>query len=511
MTFSMVNTIWAIVPPLIAIALALITKEVLSSLLVGIIAGALFYTNFNLINMLNTMFSLMGEKIGDNATIILFLCLLGILVVLMTKAGGAKAYGEWAQKKIKTRRGAMLATSALGAIIFVDDYFNCLTVGTVMRPVTDSHKISRAKLAYIIDATAAPVCIIAPISSWAVSVGSTIEGAGIGKGFQYFLATIPYNLYALLTIAMVIALSCMKFDFGKMRKFEENAIINGDVHSNDGSKQTQSMGEIEVSDKGGVIDLVLPVISLIVLSLAAMMYTGYETCVADGIEVSIINLFGNASVNIAIVMGAFVAICITMVLYLSRKVITFDEFMKSVPDGIKSMVPAISILVLAWTLSGICSIMQTGDYIGGVIERSGMTLSILPAIIFIVAGALAFATGTSWGTFGILIPIIVAIFGGNASELLLITVSATLAGAGFGDHISPISDTTILSSTGAECNHIDHVSTQIPYAAIVASCCFVSYLITGFVQSAIVAIAVGAVLLAITLIALRMKFGKDAE
>ncbi|MFI3128949.1 MAG: Na+/H+ antiporter NhaC family protein [Bacillota bacterium] len=509
MSFSMVNTIWAIVPPLIAIALALITKEVLSSLLVGIISGALFYTNFNLINMLNTMFSLMGEKIGDNATIILFLCLLGILVVLMTKAGGAKAYGEWAQKKISSRSGAMLATSALGAIIFVDDYFNCLTVGTVMRPVTDAHKISRAKLAYIIDATAAPICIIAPISSWAVSVGSTITETGISNGFAYFLQTIPYNLYAILTIIMVLSLSIMKFDFAKMKKYEENALVHGDIHSNDGSKQTHAMESVEISDKGGVIDLVLPVVSLIILSLAAMMYTGYENCVADGITPTVIEIFGNASVNIAIVMGAFVAICLTMVLYLSRKIISFESFMSSVPEGIKSMVPAISILVLAWTLSGICSLMETGTYIGGVIETSGMTLSILPAIIFLVAGGLAFATGTSWGTFGILIPIVVAIFGGVESELLLITISAVLAGAVFGDHISPISDTTILSSTGAECNHIDHVSTQIPYASVVAACCFISYLVTGFVQSPIVALGLGIVMLAGTLAFIKIKSGKS--
>lgn len=482
----MANTIWAILPPLIAIVLALITKEVLSSLMVGILTGALFYSNFNVIETMNVTFDIMGTKMGDNASIILFLAFLGIIVVLVTKAGGSRAYGEWAGKKIKTKSGAMLATSALGAIIFVDDYFNCLTVGTVMQPVTDAHNVSRAKLAYIIDSTAAPVCIIAPISSWAVAVGSTIQdvGADVGitNGFSAFMQTIPYNLYALLTILMVIILSVFAFDFGKMKKFADKA-DQGDT----GREVVHKIEEVTVSEKGKVYDLLIPILCLIFLSLAMMVYTGIQACNADGIAVNVINIFGNCNVNISIVIAAFISIIISMVLYIPRKIMSFTEFMKSITEGIKSMVPAIIILILAWTLSGICAsdYLQTGDYVGGLIAESGMSLMFIPPIIFIVAGVLAFATGTSWGTFGILIPIIVAIFGnaGQAGELLTITISATLAGAVFGDHISPISDTTILSSTGAGCNHLDHVSTQIPYALLVAGVCLVGYIIAGIVQS----------------------------
>ena len=508
----MENTFWALLPPLIAIALALVTKEVLSSLLVGIIAGALFYSNFSLINSLTVMFEIMGLKIGDNASVILFLCFLGVLVVLMSKAGGSRAYGEWAQKKIKSRSGAMLATSALGAIIFVDDYFNCLTVGTVMRPVTDSHKISRAKLAYIIDSTAAPICIIAPISSWAMAVGSTIETTGIENGFSYFIQTIPFNIYAILTLISVIAFSVLKLDFGKMKKYEQNA-MNGDIHSLDKGKEIQAMESVEVSSKGKVMDLVIPVVLLIVISIGAMLFTGYEGIIAqnaDGgnLAVNIITLFGNANVNMSIVVAAFVTIILTMLLYLPRKIISFQEFMESVTQGIKSMVPAISILVLAWTLSGVCEYLQTGEYVGRLIEQSGISLNFLPAIIFAVAGVLAFATGTSWGTFTIMIPIVVIIFAGVSPDVMLVSISATLAGAVFGDHISPISDTTILSSTGAECNHIDHVSTQIPYATMVAGCSFITYIVAGFVPNVFLSLGIGITLLSMCIIFLKIRDNK---
>ncbi len=478
---EMVNTIWAILPPLIAIALALITKEVYSSLMIGIIAGALFYTNFEILGAFNTIFDLMGEKIGGNAAIILFLCFLGVIVVLMTKAGGSRAYGRWASTKIKSKSGALLATSALGALIFVDDYFNCLTVGTVMRPVTDNYKISRPKLAYIIDSTAAPICIIAPVSSWAIAVGGTIEDAGIANGFQVFMSTIPFNLYAIATLVTVISLSLLLFDFGKMKKFETGEIVSESVaeksESNDNS----------ISEKGRVFDLVIPIAVLIVSVIGLMVITGIQGCQSaeTPIALTITNIFGNCAVNNSMVIGSFLTIIVMLVLYVPRKLMSFNDFMKSMIEGIKSMIPAIAVLTLAWTLSGICSsdYLQTGNYVGELIRKSGMGLQLIPAIIFLVAGALAFATGTSWGTFGILIPILVVIFGGHDAQLLTITISATLAGAVFGDHISPISDTTILSSAGADCNHIDHVSSQIPYAGTVAGCCFIGYIVAGFVQN----------------------------
>ena len=504
----MENTIWAILPPLIAIGLALLTKEVLSSLMVGILAGALMFADFNVIHAMETTFSIMGTKIGDNASIIMFLAFLGVIVVLVTKAGGSRAYGMWASKKIKSKRGALLATSALGAIIFVDDYFNCLTVGTVMRPVTDAHNVSRAKLAYIIDSTAAPICIIAPISSWAVAVGGTIDEAVAGtsveitNGFATFLQTIPYNLYAILTIVMVVGLSVFLFDFGKMKKANTSHELGEDQ-----SEVVHKLDEMEISEKGTVWDLVLPILVLIFSALSMMVYTGMVGVKEQGIAMNIINIFGATSVNISIVIAAFITILFSMAMYIPRKVMKFNDFMGSITEGIKSMVPAICILVLAWTLSGICDkdYLMTGDFVGGVIRESGMSLMLIPGIIFLVAGGLAFATGTSWGTFGILIPIIVTIFSnsGQSGELLIITISATLAGAVFGDHISPISDTTILSSTGAECNHIDHVKTQMPYAILVAGACFVGYIVAGVVQNWYVPLAVSLVLLVVALFVIK--------
>lgn len=466
----MEQTFWTIAPPIIAIVLALLTKEVYFSLMAGIIAGALMYTNFNVIGAIETTFSIVSDKVGGNMNIIIFLVLLGMLVALMNKSGATRAYGKWATRSIKSKRGALAATSALGALIFVDDYFNCLTVGTVMRPVTDAHKISRAKLAYIIDATAAPVCIIAPISSWAAAVGSSLpEGSAI-DGFSLFLQTIPFNLYALLTLAMIVFLIITNFDFGSMKKSLA-------LEEKNGIDVAQSKDDIVVvNENGKILDLVLPICFLIVLCIAAMLYTGG---IFEG--ANIVDAFANCNSSLSLALGSFFAIILTFLLYIPRKVITFTQFADSLAEGFKAMVPAILILTFAWTLSGICSedYLNLGGFVSNFVASSNMSLTLLPAIFFLVALGLAFATGTSWGTFAILIPIVVAIFADSASHLMVVTVSAILAGAVCGDHVSPISDTTILSSTGAQCNHISHVSTQMPYALLVAGCCFVGYVVSG--------------------------------
>lgn len=476
-----VGTIWAILPPIIAIALALITKEVYSSLFIGIFTGALLYTNFNVIGSLETIFNIMGEKVGGNICIIIFLVFLGVLVNLMSRSGASKAYGNWASRSIKSKRGALLATSGLGALIFVDDYFNCLTVGTVMSPVTDRYKITRAKLAYIIDATAAPVCIIAPISSWAAAVGSSLPDDSAIDGFNLFLRTIPFNFYALLTIIMILFIMILDFDFGKMKRYNtENAIAvkNDDTMNGNGS--------------GRVYDLVLPIVFLICSCIFFMLYTGG---IFEG--VGIVNAFADCSSSLSLALGSFVTIIFTFLLYLPRKVVSFTEFSESLTDGFKAMVPAIMILTLAWSLSGICSenFLDAGGYVASIVQSYNISFAVLPVVFFVIALGLAFATGTSWGTFGILIPIILSVFNGVDSTLLVIAVSASLAGAVCGDHISPISDTTILASTGANCNHIDHVSTQIPYALLVAGCAAVAYVVAGYTESLIISFGVGVVLL----------------
>ncbi len=466
----MEQTFWTIAPPIIAIVLALLTKEVYFSLMAGIVAGALMYTNFNVIGAVETTFSIVSDKVGGNMNIIIFLVLLGMLVALMNKSGATRAYGKWATRSIKSKRGALAATSALGALIFVDDYFNCLTVGTVMRPVTDAHKISRAKLAYIIDATAAPVCIIAPISSWAAAVGSSLPEGSVIDGFSLFLQTIPFNLYALLTLAMIVFMIITNFDFGSMKKSlaleEKNGI--------DAAQSKDDM--VVVNENGKILDLVLPICFLIVLCIAAMLYTGG---IFEG--ANIVDAFANCNSSLSLALGSFFAIILTFLLYIPRKVITFTQFADSLAEGFKAMVPAILILTFAWTLSGICSedYLNLGGFVSNFVASSNMSLTLLPAIFFLVALGLAFATGTSWGTFAILIPIVVAIFADSSSHLMVVTVSAILAGAVCGDHVSPISDTTILSSTGAQCNHISHVSTQMPYALLVAGCCFVGYVVSG--------------------------------
>ncbi len=474
--------IWSVVPPLIAITLALITKEVISSLVLGILSGTIIYSihmGIGIAGVFSTTTTLMADKIGANASIILFLALLGALVAVVTRAGGSKAYGQWASKKIRSRTGAQLATSGLGVLIFVDDYFNCLTIGTVMRPVTDSHRISRAKLAYIIDSTAAPVCIIAPISSWAASVISQMEGTGL-NGMESFIQTIPYNLYALLTIVMVVVLSVTKLEFGPMKLFEKNAIENGDLHSGSSKGVDDELASMKVSEKGKVLDLIIPIAALIVACIFSMLYIGgyFEggMTLAEG--------FGNTDAGLSLALGGFIALLVAFLLLVPRKVLSFKDFMDSIVTGVKSMVPAFVILALAWTISGVCrDLLNTGLYVGNLVAESNMPVALIPAINFLVACFLSFSMGTSWGTFGILIPIVAVICQQVAPDLMIVSLSATLAGAVFGDHCSPISDTTILSSTGAGCNHIDHVSTQIPYALVVAACCLVGFIVAGLTTS----------------------------
>lgn len=488
-------TFWALLPPIIAIILALLTKEVYVSLMLGIITGALLYTKFNVIASIETTFDIMGEKIGSNVDILIFLVMIGIIVALITSSGASKAYGNWATKTIKSKRGALLATSCLGALIFVDDYFNCLTVGTVMRPVTDRYKITRAKLAYIIDATAAPICIIAPISSWAAAVGSSLpEGSNI-DGFSLFLKTIPYNIYALFTIVFVLFLIITGIDFSKMKKYEDSLV--------EAEKDTE---EEKVVGKGKVVDLVLPIAFLIVSCIVSMLYTG-------GLfkGVSVVNAFADCNASRALVIGSFITIVFTFVLYIPRKVINFSDYCSSFVNGFKAMTPAIMILCMAWTLSGICSeeYLNIGGFVNSVIGTDSVIGTFLPVVFFLISMGLAFATGTSWGTFGILIPIAVAVFGNG--EMLTLCVASILSGAVCGDHISPISDTTILSSAGADCKHIDHVATQIPYAMIVAACSFVGFLFAGILDNGIIGLTAGGVCLVIVMTVIFMKYRVKSE
>ena len=475
-------TVFALLPPVVAIALALITKEVYSSLFIGIVVGALLYGNGNLELMLNTMFfnenGGMIYKLADswNVGILVFLVMLGILVALMNQAGGSAAFGKWASKRIKTRNGAQLATMVLGVLIFVDDYFNCLTVGSVMRPVTDRHQVSRAKLSYIIDATAAPVCIIAPISSWAAAVTSSVpEDSGI-NGFTVFLQTIPFNLYAILTLVMIIALVLMKADYGPMRTHEINA-MKGDLFTTDHRPYEEDEKEPE-DGKGIVADLVLPVAVLIVGCIIGMIYTGgfFE-------GVGFIDAFAGSDASVGLVMGGFVALVFTFVYYMLRNVISFQDFAACIPEGFKAMIAPILILAMAWTLSGVTSLLGANVFVADLVAGSAQAFQgFLPIIIFAVAAGLAFATGTSWGTFGILIPIVIGVF--PEGTMMVISIAACLAGAVCGDHCSPISDTTIMASAGGHCHHVNHVTTQLPYALTVAAVCCVGYGLIGILNAA---------------------------
>ena len=483
-------TILSLLPPIIAIVLALLTKEVYSSLFVGILSGALIYSNGNVWNMVLTTFDTMISKICDswNVGILIFLVMLGMMVSLVNKAGGSAAYGRWASKHIKTKAGALVSTSVLGMLIFIDDYFNCLTVGSVMRPVTDKFKISREKLAYIIDSTAAPVCIIAPISSWAAAVSSI---APEGEGLNLFIRSIPYNLYALLTLLCVVVMSVMGLDFGKMRMVELAAASKE-------SEENAASDEI----KGTVLDLMLPIGVLIVSCVTAMIYTGGFFDAESGCYHNFVEAFAGCDASQGLVLGAFVTIVMTMLLYLPRRVLTFTQFTDSFVDGFKAMVPAILILTFAWTLSGITNQLGAKIYVAELVRGTASGLAnLLPAIIFLIGVGLAFSTGTSWGTFGVLLPIVCAVF--PSGELMVISVSACLAGAVCGDHCSPISDTTIMASAGADCNHIGHVSTQLPYALTVAGVSFLGYLLAGFVQKVWIVLPVAVVMMLATLLVIR--------
>ena len=494
---------WALVPPFIAIGLALITKEVYSSLFVGIITGALLYSNFNFTKMMDaTIDEGLISAIGGNAGILAFLVILGIIVALINKAGGSAAFGKWAQKHIKSRTGAMLATFVLGVLIFIDDYFNCLTVGSVMRPVTDGHKVSRAKLSYIIDATAAPVCMIAPISSWAAAVASYAED---GKGLSLFIKAIPFNFYSLLTFVFIIGIVLMKFDYGPMRVHEINAKLHNDLYT---QGEKNEVPDEEHSYKGKVIDLILPIVVLIAVCIFALVYNGG---IFDGS--SFVDAFSNTDATVGLPWGSLIALVFTILYLCLRKVITFKEAMESVPKGFIAMVPAILILTFATALKNMTGILGAKYFVADLMNGAAEGLNnLLPAIIFIVAVVLSFATGTSWGTFGILIPIVTAIFPAGSS-LQIIGMSACLAGAVCGDHCSPISDTTIMSSAGGQCNHINHVSTQIPYAFSVAGISFVMYIISGFVQKAYIVLPIGAAVTIAFLFVMRAvtvkKYGKE--
>ena len=492
-------TFLSLLPPIIAIALALLTKEVYSSLFVGILSGALLYANWNPWSMVTGTFDTMISKICDswNVGILIFLVLLGMLVALVNKAGGSAAYGRWASQRIKTKRGALLSTAVLGTLIFIDDYFNCLTVGSVMRPVTDKHKISREKLAYMIDATAAPVCIIAPISSWAAAVSSV---APEGEGLNLFISSIPYNLYALLTLFTVVFMACIGLDYGKMRVAEMDAAKSLGASLDEGTMEVEN-------GKGTVLDLVLPIGVLIVSCVTTMIYTGGFFDAESGSYRNVIDAFSNSDASVGLVLGAFITLAVTFVLYLPRKVITFKQFADSFVEGFKAMVPAILILIFAWTLSGVTNQLGAKVFVAELVRgAAGGLANFLPAIVFAIGVGLAFSTGTSWGTFGVLLPIVCAVF--PSGELMIISVSACLAGAVCGDHCSPISDTTIMASAGADCDHIAHVSTQLPYAMTVAGVSFVGYILAGFVQNVWIVLPVSFVMMAAVLLCIRTAQSK---
>ena len=468
-----IGTFWALIPAIIAIVIALKTKEVYISLFIGVFVGGLLLSGFHPIAAIETVFETMMSSLSDtwNIGILIFLVLLGTIVALMTRAGGSRAYGEWATRRIKNKKSALLSTFGLGVLIFVDDYFNCLTVGSVMRNVCDEFKISRAKLAYIIDSTAAPICIIAPISSWAAAV----SGYTSRDGFTLFLQTIPFNLYALLTIVMVLCVIRLDLNIGSMKEYEISA-QNGDVHH--GNEEYKDVHFIEISDKGKVLDLILPVLFLIMSCITCMVYTGGFF---NG--VSFIEAFTNCNASLGLVLGSFFTLVFIFLLYLPRRILSYNEFAECLPTGFKMMVPAMTILALAWTLGDIVSThLQAGLFVSTMLEQYQISVAILPACLFVIAAGLAFATGTSWGTFGILIPIVTAIFT-EGNPMLVICISSILAGAVCGDHISPISDTTIMASAGAQCHHVGHVSTQLPYALVVAVACIIGYIVAGLTQN----------------------------
>ena len=478
-------TIWSLVPPVVAIVLALITKEVYSSLFVGILIGGAFWSGFKPEATILHVFQdgVVGVLTDSyNMGILVFLVILGVMVCMMNKAGGSAAFGRWAKEHIKTRAGAQLATIVLGVLIFIDDYFNCLTVGSVMRPVTDSHNVSRAKLAYLIDATAAPICIIAPISSWAAAVTGFVKGE---DGFSIFIRAIPYNYYAILTILMMVTLVFAKEDYGPMKAHEKNA-IEGDLFTT-GDRPFENTSENAIYNKGKVIDLVFPILSLIVCCVIGMIYSGGFFSGTGFVEA-----FSGSDASVGLMLGSFFAMVITIVFYAVRKVLRFSDSMACIPEGFKAMVPAILILTFAWTLKAMTDSLGAAPFVASVMNSAaGGLMNLLPAIIFLVGCFLAFATGTSWGTFGILIPIVVAVFQGTNETMMIISISACMAGAVCGDHCSPISDTTIMASAGAQCNHVNHVSTQLPYAMTVAAVSCITYVIAGILQNAVICLVIG--------------------
>lgn len=519
MEFVLNGTFWALIPAIVAIVLALCTKEVYSSLFIGIIIGGIFFaidsaSGFS--GFLNHVFSdcLVGSLSDSyNVGILVFLVILGILVALINKAGGSTAFGNWAKKHIKSKVGAQVCTIILGILIFIDDYFNCLTVGSVMKPVTDKYGVSKEKLAYLIDSTAAPICIIAPISSWAAAVAAFVSGSE--NGIQLFCKAIPFNFYAIFTIIMMFSMVFMRFEFGSMSKYEKALSIMEEKTENNDNSQI---------NKGRVIDLILPIIVLVVLCVVGMIYSGgfftkmvevEENLVPNESYLNLITAFSNSDASVGLVLGSFGTLIVTIIFYLIRKVLKFSDILSCVPEGFKAMVPAILILSLAWTLKSMTDSLGAKNYVAGLVEGSAAGLKMfLPAIIFIIACFLAFATGTSWGTFGILIPICIAAF--PEGTIRIICISACMAGAVCGDHCSPISDTTIMASAGAQCNHVNHVSTQLPYSISVASISFVSYIVAGLTQnlgttfSAIISWIVGIILLFGFLIFMKKRATKKA-
>ena len=499
-----IGTFWSLIPPVVAIVLALITKEVYSSLFIGILVGGLFAAQFS---PLKTVDAIINDgliaAVSGSAGIFIFLVILGILVALINKTGAAAAFGKWAQTHVKTRIGAILATFALGVLIFIDDYFNCLTVGSVMLPVTDSHKISRAKLAYLIDATAAPVCMIAPISSWAAAVSEYAEGTGY-SGLELFIRAIPYNYYSLMTLAFILLITFMRVDYGSMLTHETNALEKGDLFTT-GVSDNRSQEELEVNDKGRVFDLIVPIAVLIVVCVFGLVYVGG---ILDGVD--FISAFSATDATVGLPWGGLITLVITIIYLIARRVITFKDAMECVPKGFIAMVPAILILTFATALKNMTTLLSAKEFIASLMEGAAAGLhNFLPAVIFIVACFLSFSTGTSWGTFGILIPIVVGIFPAT-SDLLFIGISACLAGAVCGDHCSPISDTTIMSSAGAQCDHINHVQTQLPYAITVAICSFVGYIVGGLCRNGWIGLVAATVATVGSVMVAKFAFQKNA-
>ena len=510
---TLYGTFWSLVPPIVAIGLALITKEVYSSLFIGIVIGGVLYSigspDYNLFEgtVRHVLYDGIIANLADeyNVGILVFLVILGVIVCLMNMSGGSAAFGRWAQKRIKTRIGAQLATVVLGCLIFVDDYFNCLTVGSVMRPITETHKVSKAKLAYLIDATAAPVCIIAPISSWAAAVSGFV---GEGEGFRVFISAIPFNYYALLTIFFMIGITLMRIDYGPMRKHEDNAILHGDIYTTPERPYADAEKEVRDDGKGRVIDLVIPVIIIIIFCICGIMYSGGFF---HG-EANFIDSFAKSDAAAGLSFGSLLSLIVIVIYFMFRRTITFREMMDAIPEGFKAMIAAILILTFAWTIKTMTDSLGAAVYVSELVESSAESfMNFLPAIVFLVGCGLAFATGTSWGTFGVLIPIVMAVFENYDAQMEIISISACMAGAVMGDHCSPISDTTIMSSAGAQCYHINHVNTQIPYAVTVAAVSCVCYIIAGFVRNAAISLIIAFALMFCVLLVLRKIFGAERK